>query len=160
MPEDTGEQAERLIREIGLEGYCQVEFRRDSAGKPYLMEINSRLNLGIEVAVRAGVDFPYMLYQWASGGPIDSVKSYRVGGRMRYLQGDIDTTVAALRQRGRPGVPSPTRSIFDFCTAFFVPTGYDYFDRKDPRPAWTATFGVVRTLVQGIARGLSRKKSR
>src|SRR5207245_10815915 len=32
VPEDAGEQAERLVREIGLEGYCQVEFRRDSAG--------------------------------------------------------------------------------------------------------------------------------
>jgi predicted ATP-grasp superfamily ATP-dependent carboligase len=143
VPEDTGEQAERLIREIGLEGYCQVEFRRDSAGKPYLMEINPRLNAAIETAVRAGVDFPYMLYQWASGGPIDSVKSYRVGGRMRHLDGDISTTVAALRQRGRPGVPSPARAIFDFCTAFFVPTGYDYFDWKDPFPAWTATKGFL-----------------
>jgi predicted ATP-grasp superfamily ATP-dependent carboligase len=152
VPEDAGEQAERLVREIGLEGYCQVEFRRDSAGTPYLMEINSRLNLGIEIAVRAGVDFPYMLYQWASGEPIDRVKSYRIGGRMRYLQGDIATTIAALQQRGRPGVPSPARAIFDFCASFFVPTGYDYFDWKDPRPAWKATVGVVRALVRRIRR--------
>lgn len=34
FPPDTGEQAERLVREIGLEGYCQVEFRRDAAGTP------------------------------------------------------------------------------------------------------------------------------
>src|SRR6266567_7149233 len=61
FPTDTGEQAERLVREIDLQGYCQVEFRRDDAGKPYLMEINPRLNLGIEFAVRAGVDFPYLL---------------------------------------------------------------------------------------------------
>src|SRR6266849_6796884 len=32
LPADTGAQAERLVREIELEGYCQVEFRRDSAG--------------------------------------------------------------------------------------------------------------------------------
>jgi predicted ATP-grasp superfamily ATP-dependent carboligase len=159
VPKDTGEQAERLVREIGLEGYCQVEFRRNSVGTPYLMEINSRLNLGVEIAVRAGVDFPYMLYQWASGEPIDRVKSYRVGGRMRYLQGDIATTVAALQQRGRPGVPSPARAIFDFCASFFMPTGYDYFDWKDPRPAWTATAGVVRSLVRRIGRGLSKRKS-
>jgi predicted ATP-grasp superfamily ATP-dependent carboligase len=141
VPEDTGAQAERLVREIDLEGYCQVEFRRDSAGKPYLMEINPRLNAAIETAVRAGVDFPYMLYQWASGEPIDRVKSYRVGGRMRHLDGDIGTTVAALRQRGRPGVPSPARAILAFCASFLVPTGYDYFDWKDPLPAWTATKG-------------------
>jgi predicted ATP-grasp superfamily ATP-dependent carboligase len=159
VPEDAGEQAERLLREIGLEGYSQVEFRRNSVGTPYLMEINSRLNLGIEIAVRAGIDFPYMLYQWASGEPIDRVKSYRVGGRMRYLQGDIATTVAALQQRGRPGIPSPARAIFDFCSSFFIPTGYDYFDWKDPRPAWAATAGVVRALLRRIGRGLSKRKS-
>lgn len=68
----TGQPALRLVREIGLEGYCQVEFRRGSAGKPYLMEVNPRLNLGIEVAVRAGVDFPYLLYQWATDQPVSS----------------------------------------------------------------------------------------
>jgi predicted ATP-grasp superfamily ATP-dependent carboligase len=155
VPEDTGEQAERLVREIGLEGYCQVEFRRDSAGKPYLMEINPRLNSGIETAVRAGVDFPYLLYQWASGEPIDSVKSYHVGGWMRYLPGDVATTARALRQRGRPGVPSPARAIFEFCVSFFTPMGYDYIDWRDPFPAWTAVLNFVRALPRMVRKGLS-----
>ena len=111
FPADTGAQAERLVREIELEGYSQVEFRRDCAGNPYLMEINSRLNAGIEVAVRAGVDFPHLLYQWANGEQIDRVRSYRVGGSMRYLSEDIAATVAAVRQRGRPGVAPPARAI-------------------------------------------------
>jgi predicted ATP-grasp superfamily ATP-dependent carboligase len=159
VPPDTGEQAERLVREIELEGYCQVEFRRNSLGKPYLMEINPRLNAGIEVAVRAGVDFPYLLYQWATDQPIRHVKSYRVGGRMRLLDGDISTTAAALHQRGRPGVPSPARAIFDFCASFFIPTGYDYFDWRDPLPAWMATAGFVRYKLQRVGKILSRKKS-
>src|SRR5207247_3459127 len=48
VPEDIGEQAERLVREIDLEGYSEVEFRRDSIGKPYLMEINPRLSASVE----------------------------------------------------------------------------------------------------------------
>src|SRR5439155_19173856 len=100
FPPDTGEQAEHLVREIELEGYSQVEFRRDSVGKPYLMEINPRLNMGIEVAVRAGIDFPYLLYQWATEQPIERVTNYRVGGRMRYLGGDMAATIAAVQQRG------------------------------------------------------------
>src|SRR6266487_560063 len=79
FPEDTGMQAERLVREIDLEGYSQVEFRRDSAGKPYLMEINPRLNLGIGGAVRDGVDFPYLLYSWANGDRLEKVNSYHTG---------------------------------------------------------------------------------
>ena len=155
FPPDTGDQAERLVREIELEGYSQVEFRRDSAGNPYLMEINPRLNLAIESAVRAGVDFPYLLYQWANGQQIDSVKSYRVGGQMRYLKGDIATTVAAVRQRGRPGVPPPIKAILDFLVSFFIPTGYDYVDWKDPLPAWAATLGYLRFLLQWLRRSPS-----
>jgi predicted ATP-grasp superfamily ATP-dependent carboligase len=149
-PPDTGEQAERLVREIGLEGYAQVEFRRDALGKPYLMEINPRLNLAIAHAVSAGVDFPYLLYQWASGEPIERVQSYRVGGWMRHLEGDLRATTAAVRQRGRPGVSSPARAVLDFCLSFLVPMKYDYVDWKDLRPAWTATKGFLAPYVQRL----------
>jgi predicted ATP-grasp superfamily ATP-dependent carboligase len=146
VPSDIGEQAERLVRMLDLEGYCEVEFRRDDAGTPYLMEINPRLSASVEVAVRAGVDFPYLLYQWANGDHIDYVRSYRVGGWMRYLGGDIMTTVEALIQRGRPGVIPPAQAIFDFGASFFVPMGYDYFDWKDPLPACTAIAEFGRAL--------------
>lgn len=157
LPTDTGEQAERLVREIDLEGYSQVEFRRDSAGTPYLMEINSRLNLGIEIAVRAGVDFPYLLYQWANGDAMQSVKSYQTGGQMRYLAGDLMTTLASVRQRGRPGVTPPLRAFLDFFLTFFIPMGYDYFNWRDPLPAWTATLGFARYSLQLIVKSLTRR---
>jgi len=146
IPVDIGEQAERLVREIDLEGYSEVEFRRDSAGYPYLMEINPRLSASVEIAVRAGVDFPYLLYQWANGESIDVVRGYRSGLWMRHLGGDIDTTIASLVQRGRPGVSSPARAILDFCTSFFIPALYDYLDWEDPLPAWRATIGFPRDL--------------
>src|SRR6202023_1089385 len=63
IPPDIGDQAERLVIEIELEGYSEVEFRRDNGGIPYLMEINPRLSASVEIAVRSGVDFPYLLYQ-------------------------------------------------------------------------------------------------
>ena len=145
IPADLGEQAEKLVREIELEGYCLVEFRRDSTGKPYLMEINSRLSAGIELAVRAGVDFPYLLYQWASGEPINVVPGYRAGTWMRFLWGDISATAASVRQHGRPGVTSPARTLLDFCTAFVVPMQYDYLDWRDPLPVGAAIVGRARS---------------
>jgi predicted ATP-grasp superfamily ATP-dependent carboligase len=152
IPQDIGYQAECLIREIELEGYSEVEFRRDSAGKPYLMEINPRLSASVEVAVRAGVDFPYLLYQWANGDPIDHVEYYRVGRWMRYLEGDLLTTVQAIKQRGRPGVTPPIQAVFEFFTDFFVPTGYDYLDWKDPLPAWAAILNFLSFLSKRISR--------
>lgn len=159
-PSDIGDQAERLVREIGLEGYSQIEFRRDSAGKPYLMEINARLTAGLEHAIQAGVDFPALLYQWASGGPVEAVKSYRVGLWMRYLWGDIATTVASIQQRGRPGVRPPARALLAFCASFFVPMRYDYLDWRDPLPIWIAIIGRARGGMKRIGKLFSGRKTR
>ena len=153
VPPDVGEQAEWLVREIDLEGYAEVEFRRDGAGRPYLMEINPRLSASVEIAVRSGVDFPYLLYQWAKGGPIDKVEGYRVGGWMRHLKGDIMTTVAALQQRGRPAIPSPVEAVLGFVRSFLRPMGYDYFDWRDPLPAVRATSGFARNFLGGAISG-------
>jgi hypothetical protein len=57
---------------------------------------------------------------------------------MRYLEGDFLTTLQTLVERGRPGVTPPPQAIAEFIAAFFVPTGYDYFDRQDLRPVLTA----------------------
>ena len=171
VPEDSGSQAERLVREINLEGYAEVEFRRDSVGVPYLMEINPRLSASVEIAVRSGIDFPYLLYQWASGEQIDTVTSYRTGNWMRYLKGDMMTTIAALQQRGRPGVPPPIRSILAFCSSFLHPMDYDYLDWHDPAPALKATVSFTRswlgeivskhsTVGAGLALALPRLESR
>lgn len=150
IPIDIGEQAERLVREIDLEGYSEVEFRRDGAGYPYLMEINPRLSASVEIAVRAGVDFPYLLYQWASEDRIDTVSGYRSGLWMRHLGGDFATLAATLRERGRPGISSPAKVIFDFCSSFLIPMRYDYLDWTDPMPAWTATGGAFRNVWRRI----------
>ena len=154
LPPDITDQAERLVREIDLEGVSHIEFRRDSTGVAYLMEINPRLALSTELAVRSGVDFPYLLYQWASGERINRVTSYREGVWLRHLGADIATTVAALEQRGRPGVSPPAKALFDFGVSFFRPTHYYYVDWKDPLPAWTATTGFVRALPRLVRKHL------
>jgi predicted ATP-grasp superfamily ATP-dependent carboligase len=158
IPPDIGDQAERLVREIDLEGYSEVEFRRDSNEKPYLMEINPRLSASIEIAVRAGVDFPYLLYQWANGDQIDVVKGYRIGRWMRHLGGDIITTMQALAQHGRPGVTPPHQAIADFFLSFARPMGYDYIDWKDPLPVCTAMAGFVGYAFKRLGRGFSGRQ--
>jgi len=151
LPPDIGPQAESLVREIGLDGYSEVEFRRDTAGVPYLMEINPRLSASVEVAVRAGVDFPYLVYQWASGEPIPRVAGYHTGGWMRHLGGDITSMVASLRQRGRPGVAPPLQTVVDFGLSFFRPMAYDYLNWRDPLPAIKATTHFAQDALRSLA---------
>ena len=149
FPTDICEQSERLVREIDLEGYSEVEFRRDSAGVPYLMEINPRLSASVEIAVRSGVDFPALLYQWAMGERITKVERYRVGGWMRYLKGDMMTTIEAIQQRGRPGITPPAQALLGFCLTFCKPMDYDYLDWNDLMPAFHATNDFTRSWIGG-----------
>ncbi len=149
VPLDIGEPSERLVREMNLEGYAEVEFRRDGKGIPYLMEINPRLSASVEIAVRSGVDFPTLLYQWAIGEPIEKVQQYRTGDWMRHLAGDIMSTIEAVQQRGRPGITPPAQAILGFCLSFFQPMAYDYLDWNDPIPALKAMTHFTRSWVGG-----------
>ncbi len=147
LPQDIAEQAERLIREIELEGYSELEFRRDGYGNPYLMEINPGLSASVEVAVRAGVDFPFMLYRWACGETLQPVEGYHTGRWMRYLEGDLLTTIQSLKQQGLPGVPSSLRAIAEFVAAFCIPADYDYLDWHDPLPARIAALDFCHRVL-------------
>ena len=89
VPDDMLDAAVRLAKQIGLQGACEVEFRRDAKGRPLLMEINARLAGTIENAVQAGVDFPRMIWCWATGLDVAPVREYRTGIRTRWLHGDI-----------------------------------------------------------------------
>ena len=87
------------------------------------------------------------------------VEGYRTGGWMRYLQGDVMTTVTALQQRGRPGIASPLQTVLGFGLSFFMPAGYDYVDWRDPLPAVQAATDFTRYLLKAtMARSLARSR--
>jgi cation diffusion facilitator CzcD-associated flavoprotein CzcO len=152
LPADVASAAERLVRELGLEGYSEVEFRRDADGDAALMEINPRLSASVEIAVRAGVPFPRMLFEWASGGEVQRVEGYRVGLRMRWLGGDIAWLRSVARHSGRPDVPARAVAVRSFVSDFARPSHYDYLDWRDPRPALSATRGALTDARRWAAR--------
>lgn len=62
-----------ILRALGFEGFSCVEFKRDARDGVYkLMEVNGRQNLSSLLAVRCGINFPYITYQHALGGEIPS----------------------------------------------------------------------------------------
>jgi predicted ATP-grasp superfamily ATP-dependent carboligase len=134
VPEDMLEAAVRLAKEIGLQGVCEVEFRRDAKGRPLLMEVNARLAGTIENAVQAGIDFPVMIWRWAMGLEIDPVTEYRYGIRTRWLHGDLRWFWQNWAQAGRPDGVSHSRSIYAFISEFAKCFHYDNYDARDIRP--------------------------
>lgn len=58
------EPGRRIVRAMGIEGFANVEFKRDDRdGRYKLMEVNGRPNMSGELAVRCGIDFPQITYE-------------------------------------------------------------------------------------------------
>jgi predicted ATP-grasp superfamily ATP-dependent carboligase len=150
LPPDITPAAEQLIGELGLDGYSEVEFRRDAEGRAALMEINPRLSASVEIAMRAGVPFALLLYKWASGQQLQEVTGYRVGLRMRWMGGDLAWLRNAMDFQGHPDVPSRGRAFRIFFEDFLHPTSYDSIDRRDPRPALGAGFEAAGDVSRRI----------
>jgi cation diffusion facilitator CzcD-associated flavoprotein CzcO len=133
---DLIDPAERLIRAAGLEGCSMVEFRRDRAGRPVLMEINPRMAGSVALAISAGVDFPRLLYSWAVGKPLWEVTNYRVGRRRRWLSGDLWNLKQTFDGRRRPDTPTPGHAVATFLFDFVRrPSTLDVIDSSDMMPA-------------------------
>ena len=89
--------ARSLLDKAGWHGVAMVEFKVAPDGTPYLMEINTRFWGSLQLAIDAGVDFPFLLYQLACGENPDPVESYKTGIRLRWLLGDLDSLYLTLR---------------------------------------------------------------
>lgn len=134
--DDIVEPAEALVRAIGLEGCSMVEFRRDSRGRPVLMEINPRIGGSVALAVRSGVNFPKMVYDWALGYPLMEPDTYQTGRRLRWLAGDIWNLKTTFNYQGLPDVLPGRQAITTFFLDFLRrPSALDLVDLTDPRPA-------------------------
>lgn len=134
VPDDTMDAAQRLAKAIGLQGVCEVEFRRDAEDRPILMEINARLAGTIENAVQSGVDFPLMIWRRASGLDIEPVTSYRSGIRTRWIYGDLLWLRQNWERTGRPDSVSRIRSVSMIISEFAKTFHYDFYDSRDLRP--------------------------
>jgi predicted ATP-grasp superfamily ATP-dependent carboligase len=148
QPYDILDASVLLVKAMGLQGTCEVEFRRDAANRPLLMEVNARLAGTIENAVQAGIDFPLMVWRWAIGLEIEPVTSYRCGVRTRWLHGDLRWIRQNWHRAGRPDGMSHAGSIYTFFAEFAKTYHYDYFDRNDLMPFFAELRHTVHILTK------------
>jgi len=127
VPEILMEPVDRLIQAMGWHGACMIEFRIDERdGKPYIMEVNPRFWGSLQLAIDAGIDFPFLLYRLARGEKIEPAQPYRVGVRSRWLLGDLDHLIIMLRHSSghpdlparRPGPFAKSRAVLNFLNPF------------------------------------------
>jgi len=129
--------AERILDYVGWHGVAMVEFKVSSDGTPYLMEVNGRFWGSLQLAVDAGVDFPWLLYQLARGIEPDQVKDYAIGVRCRWLLGDL-ARLCKVIANGKESAclprPAKFRSLLQFLNFFESSLRYEVNRWDDVKP--------------------------
>lgn len=115
----------RLLQQVRWHGVAMVEFKVDHITKtPVLMEINGRFWGSLQLAIDAGMNFPWLLFQMAAGKAVSPLNcSYRTGIKSRWLLGDLDHLLLRLWKPEEslnlpPGYSSRRKCFLEFVRSF------------------------------------------
>ena len=134
------DHAMRLLGPLGWHGVAMMEFKQDQrTGQSFLMEVNGRFWGSLQLAIDAGVDFPYLSCQLALGETIGAPLDYKIGVKSRWLLGDLDHLIIRLVQnegdQNLPeGAPSRIRTLARFLQPISPGLRYDVISAGDPHP--------------------------
>ncbi len=152
-PEEAMDTSSRLVSAIGWHGVAMVEFKWDAEeNRPKLIEVNARFWGSLNLAIRAGVDFPYLLCRLALGDEAEGPSKYRTGLKSRWEFGDLDHLMLRLmKDPVHPALSGTTvkkrDAVAAFVTDFFRPSVvHEVFDFRDPGPFLFEAKEYVRNL--------------
>jgi predicted ATP-grasp superfamily ATP-dependent carboligase len=131
----------RMLDELQWQGVAMIECKLDlDTGRHVLMEINGRLWGSLQLAIDAGVDFPALMVECATGKTAVTAVPYRRGVRSRWFWGDVDHLYMRLTKRARAlhldgEFPSRLAVIRDFLAVRPGRDRGEIWRLSDPAPA-------------------------
>jgi predicted ATP-grasp superfamily ATP-dependent carboligase len=131
---------------VGWHGVAMVEFRITPDGTPYLMEINTRFWGSLQLAVNAGVDFPWLLYQITCGSQVMPVSDYRTGIRLYWLLGNLDWLYLMLRD-SEFSIKEKLMAVASFLKPSPFKTKFEVARLTDMRPFWWELKQYIKDLL-------------
>jgi D-aspartate ligase len=142
---EVEEPARRLLSAARYTGLAEIEFKRDSStGRLLLLDVNPRVWGWHSLCPRAGVDFPFLLWQLARGEELQEATA-RAGERWVRLSTDLPTACWEILH-GRLSARGYLRSLRGQVEgAIFV--------RDDPIPGLVEVALLASVAVKRLARG-------
>jgi predicted ATP-grasp superfamily ATP-dependent carboligase len=141
--------ARALLESVGWHGVAMVEFKVSAEGTPYLIEVNGRFWGSLQLAIDAGVDFPWLLYQMAVGRKVGNVKPYATGVKCRWLLGDFVRLCQVLINGGSCPGPLPfgkVQSVLQFLNFCEKASRCEVNRWGDLKPFWVEVTQYIRAL--------------
>jgi predicted ATP-grasp superfamily ATP-dependent carboligase len=151
-PEALVAQSASLLEALNWNGVAMIEYKHDvRSGVSHLMEVNPRFWGSLQLAIDAGVDFPWYLAQLALGQQVAPVHQWRVGVRSRWVLGEIDHLIARLRHSGaKLDLPAHAPGVLRTAANVLMPwrpgQRGEVFRFSDPVPACREAISWIRAL--------------
>ena len=138
--------AMKLLGYVGWHGLAMVEFKLDErTNKPYFIEVNPRFWGSLPLAIKAGVDFPTLLFQWGMGMSFPRPEPI-IGTTVRnILPGDL---LYFLAKKGRV-----SRDFWDIHK-----TSDDLLSFHDPGPAFGRIISPLLALYDPQLKAVFKKR--
>lgn len=130
-----------IIEKSNWTGMAGFDIKQDRhSGKYYLLDFNPRFGATAALAIKCGVDFPYLLYQLAVEGKEVQVHDYAIQTYRSLFK--VDLFYAAKNPAFIP----------KWFVEFLDPRVYYGYDRDDPRPFYRMAANAIVELKNAILR--------
>ena len=92
LADDAVEKGRKIISDLGYRGFVSLQFKRDERnGELYLLEVNLRLPIWINLPIKAGLPFPYFYYLTCMNMPFPENIKLKVGKKWMNLRQDFSS---------------------------------------------------------------------
>jgi predicted ATP-grasp superfamily ATP-dependent carboligase len=139
---DVASLNRHFLNVIGYEGFAATEFAEDfQSGRYFLLEVNPRLNLPIQLILDAKVDLIGTAYrEMSQPHHVVAVPAGQIDGLYWIDFGrDLFSFLNKFR-RGRVG-------LLEWLRSMLLASSYATFDLRDMKPYLASSLGLVRDLV-------------
>lgn len=151
----------RLVAELRYTGVAMVEFKvDDETGRWVLIEMNGRFWGSLPLALAAGVDFPYYLYELLVDGRREFPTDYPTGVYCRNFSLDFSWTIDNIRaDRDDPILMTkPLRRVArDALRLATFQEHNDTLTLDDPLPGITEIWQLISTVGARRLHGFARR---
>ncbi len=135
------EPGRKILQAMGFYGYACTEFKRDPRDGVYkLMEVNGRHNLSTLLAVKCGINFPWLHYQHLVYGTLPQASGFQTGVYWVDVLRDVGYSLKNFRQE-RLG-------WLGFIRPYLKPHVFAIIDWRDPRPFVKRSADLLRAALQ------------
>jgi len=137
--QDVLEPGRKLLQAMEFYGYSCTEFKRDQRDGIYkLMEVNGRHNRSGMLALKCGINFPWLQYKHLVLGEIPSPEDFMVGIYWIDFFRDLSYSLSSFR--------AENYSLGEYLKPYFSPHVDSIWDKDDPKPFFIRGINLIKRV--------------